>query len=63
MSLLMKTIVDPERAIYLTVHSALEFLQLTLPPQQSAFTKGWAGEQLLRNAELETELCVRSSPG
>lgn len=32
MSLLLKTIVNPGRAIYLTLHSALEFLQATLPP-------------------------------
>lgn len=55
MSLLMKTIVDPKRAIYLTVHSALEFLRLTLPATQTRFAEAWAGEQLLGNADSETQ--------
>ncbi|KAK3300856.1 platelet-activating factor acetylhydrolase, isoform II-domain-containing protein [Chaetomium fimeti] len=55
MSLLMKTIVDPKRAIYLTVHSALEFLRLTLPVTQSRFAEAWPDEQLLSSADSETE--------
>jgi platelet-activating factor acetylhydrolase len=67
MSLLMKTIVDPERAIYLTVHSALEFLQLTLPApraQQTRFACAWAaGEELLsRLADSETEVVYDHRP-
>ncbi|KAK4128895.1 phospholipase A2 [Parathielavia appendiculata] len=50
MSLLMKTIVNPERAISLTVHSALEFLKLTLPRAQTRFARAWADEQLLSRA-------------
>jgi platelet-activating factor acetylhydrolase len=49
MSLLMKTIVDPERAIYLTVRTALEFLQITLllpRAAQTRFARAWrAGEE------------------
>ncbi|KAK4105394.1 hypothetical protein N658DRAFT_411115, partial [Parathielavia hyrcaniae] len=50
MSLVIKTIVDPQRAISLTVHSVLEFLNLTLPRAQTRFTRAWAGEQLLSRA-------------
>jgi platelet-activating factor acetylhydrolase len=55
MSLLMKTIVDPKRAIYLTVHSALEFLRLTLPVTQTRFAEAWPDEQLLGSADPETQ--------
>ncbi|KAM7219285.1 platelet-activating factor acetylhydrolase [Rhypophila decipiens] len=50
MSLLMKTIVNPQRAIYITVHSALEFLKATLPDEQTRFNQHWADEQLLLNS-------------
>ncbi|KAM7192269.1 platelet-activating factor acetylhydrolase [Rhypophila sp. PSN 637] len=50
MSLLMKTIVNPQRAIYITVHSALEFLKVTLPDEQTRFNQHWADEQLLLNS-------------
>ncbi|KAK0748256.1 platelet-activating factor acetylhydrolase, partial [Apiosordaria backusii] len=61
MSVLMKTIVNPKRAIYLTVHSALEFLKITLPPQQTRFKKSWADDQLLSKADpgVEVELDYR----
>jgi platelet-activating factor acetylhydrolase len=56
MSLLMKTLVDPERAIYLTVHSALEFLQLTLllpRAAQTRFARAWrAGDEHQRRRLL-----------
>ncbi|KAH6847468.1 platelet-activating factor acetylhydrolase, isoform II-domain-containing protein [Chaetomium sp. MPI-CAGE-AT-0009] len=55
MSLLIKTIVDPKRAIYLTVHSALEFLRLTLPATQTRFAEAWVDEQLLNGADSETQ--------
>lgn len=46
MSLLMKSLVDPKRAIQLHVESALEFLSLTLPEQQHArFSKAWPFEE------------------
>ncbi|KAK4205238.1 putative acetylhydrolase [Triangularia verruculosa] len=51
MSVLMKTLVHHKRAIYLTVHSALEFLKITLPPQQTRFKKSWADNQLLSRAD------------
>jgi platelet-activating factor acetylhydrolase len=62
MSLLIKTIVDPERAIYLTVNSALEFLKLTLPATQTRFAGAWADEQLLSRADSETKVVSDHRP-
>jgi platelet-activating factor acetylhydrolase len=62
MSLLMKTIVNPKRAISLTVHSALEFLKVVLPRQQTRFTRAWADEQLLTNADSETKVLSDHRP-
>jgi platelet-activating factor acetylhydrolase len=62
MSLLIKTVVDPERAISLTVHSALEFLKLTLPRSQTRLAKAWPGEQLLGIADSETEVLSDHRP-
>ncbi|KAK4157825.1 platelet-activating factor acetylhydrolase, isoform II-domain-containing protein [Chaetomidium leptoderma] len=62
MSLLMKTIVDPERAIYLTVSSALEFLKLTLPRTQTRFAEAWADERLLGNTDSETKVVSDHRP-
>ncbi|KAK3394230.1 platelet-activating factor acetylhydrolase, isoform II-domain-containing protein [Podospora didyma] len=62
MSLLMKTIVNSKRAIYLTVHSALEFLEITLPPQQTRFNEAWADEQLLNRTSSETKVLFDHQP-
>jgi platelet-activating factor acetylhydrolase len=62
MSLLMKTLVDSERATYLTVHSALEFLKLTLPASQTRFASAWVDEQLLSSAEPETKVSTERRP-
>ncbi|KAK3335405.1 platelet-activating factor acetylhydrolase, isoform II-domain-containing protein [Cercophora scortea] len=63
MSLLMKTIVNPRRAISLTVHSALEFLKITLPPHQTRFSHAWADEELLRHADdSETQVLYDHRP-
>lgn len=62
MSLLMKTLVNPERAIYLTVRSALEFLKITLPATQTRFTDAWPDEQLLRSADSETSIVSDHRP-
>jgi platelet-activating factor acetylhydrolase len=57
MSFFMKTIVDPERAIYLTVHTALEFLKITLPASRTRFAKAWGDEQLLLDSpDCETRV-------
>ncbi|KAK4659052.1 hypothetical protein QC762_106890 [Podospora pseudocomata] len=62
MSVFMKTIVSPKRAIYLTVHSALEFLKITLPPQQTRFKKSWADDQLLSKADPGMEIELDNRP-
>ncbi|KAK4248489.1 platelet-activating factor acetylhydrolase, isoform II-domain-containing protein [Corynascus novoguineensis] len=62
MSLLMKTLVNPERAIYLTVRSALEFLKITLPATQTRFADAWPDEQLLRSADSETSIVSDHRP-
>ncbi|KAH7313583.1 platelet-activating factor acetylhydrolase, isoform II-domain-containing protein [Stachybotrys elegans] len=60
LSLLAKTMVNPKRAFYLTVAASLEFLKLTLPPEQTKYNQ-WVDEQLLRSAEppLEPEEPLR----
>ncbi|EGO51455.1 hypothetical protein NEUTE1DRAFT_52085 [Neurospora tetrasperma FGSC 2508] len=51
MSLLMKSLVNPKRAIQLHVESALEFLRMTLPEQHHAkFSKAWPFEEGLLTA-------------
>ncbi|KAK4239074.1 platelet-activating factor acetylhydrolase, isoform II-domain-containing protein [Achaetomium macrosporum] len=63
MSFFMKTIVDPERAIYLTVHTALEFLKITLPASRTRFAKAWGDEQLLLNSpDCETRVVSEYRP-
>lgn len=63
MSLLMKTIVNPRRAINLTIHSALEFLMVTLPSERvDEITVGWMNEELLQNADHETKVSFDHRP-
>ncbi|KAF9875741.1 phospholipase a2 [Colletotrichum karsti] len=50
MDLLMKTLVNPLRAIYLTVSPALEFLKITLPPEQTKYNM-WVDEKILKTAK------------
>lgn len=46
MSLLMKSLVNPKRAIQLHVESALEFFRMTLPEQHhSRFSRAWPFEE------------------
>ncbi|KAF6826597.1 platelet-activating factor acetylhydrolase [Colletotrichum musicola] len=49
MNLLLKTLVDPLRAIYLTITPALEFLKMTLPPEQTKYNM-WVDEEILKTA-------------
>ncbi|KAM0278869.1 hypothetical protein ACHAQH_004947 [Verticillium albo-atrum] len=50
MDLLAKTLVNPLRAIYLTVAPSLEFLKMTLPEKQSA-NEMWVDEQILKTMQ------------
>ncbi|WYZ44186.1 hypothetical protein EsH8_VII_000622 [Colletotrichum jinshuiense] len=52
--LLMKTLVNPLRAIYLTISPSLEFLKITLPPEQTKYNM-WVDEKILRTAEATSE--------
>ncbi|KAK6833596.1 Platelet-activating factor acetylhydrolase [Apiospora arundinis] len=53
MSWLGKTLVNPRRAIYLTVNSSLEFLKRTLPESQKTGNL-WPDEGILDTTPLET---------
>lgn len=53
-TLLMKSMVHPIRAFYLTVAASLEFLSVTLPPEQTKYTI-WPHEQLLQSSEPASE--------
>ncbi|KAI5865859.1 platelet-activating factor acetylhydrolase, isoform II-domain-containing protein [Durotheca rogersii] len=50
-SLFMKTLVNPRRAVYLTVNASLEFLNRILPPEFTVRC-GWADEGILRTKTL-----------
>ncbi|KAJ0163683.1 Platelet-activating factor acetylhydrolase 2, cytoplasmic [Colletotrichum tanaceti] len=52
--LLMKTLVNPLRATYLTISPSLEFLKMTLPPEQTKYNT-WADEEILKTAESPSE--------
>ncbi|KND87321.1 Platelet-activating factor acetylhydrolase [Tolypocladium ophioglossoides CBS 100239] len=54
MSMLMKSMVNPLRAFYLTVVASLEFLKMTLPPEQTKYNN-WLDEELLLSAEAPFE--------
>jgi platelet-activating factor acetylhydrolase len=54
MSLLMKTLVHPRRAVYLTVNASFEFLQKVLPPQQT-LSNDWPDEGILSTKNLITD--------
>ncbi|KAL7620725.1 hypothetical protein AAE478_009723 [Parahypoxylon ruwenzoriense] len=51
MSFFMKTIVNPRRAVYLTVNSSLEFLNRVLPPELTA-GNAWIDEGILQTKVL-----------
>ncbi|GJC88304.1 platelet-activating factor acetylhydrolase [Colletotrichum liriopes] len=52
--LLMKTLVNPLRAIYLTISPSLEFLKITLPPEQTKYNT-WIDEKMLKTTESPSE--------
>ncbi|KAI0881523.1 platelet-activating factor acetylhydrolase, isoform II-domain-containing protein [Annulohypoxylon maeteangense] len=51
MSIFMKTVVNPRRAVYLTVNSSLEFLSRVLPPESIA-GNAWVNEGILQTRAL-----------
>lgn len=64
MSLLMKTLINPLRGIYLTIAPSLEFLKIVLPPAQTTCydTSGWVDEGLLRNSRPDSEIDLEHKP-
>lgn len=55
MALLVKTLVNPRRALFLTITSILEFLRFTLPARQrSRFETAWPNEHLLETVTSDT---------
>lgn len=52
--LFMKTLVNPLRAIYLTISPSLEFLKITLPPEQTKYNT-WVDEEILKTTEPPAE--------
>lgn len=54
MSMLTKSMVNPLRAFYLTVVASLEFLKMTLPPEQTRYNT-WLDEELLLSAKAPFE--------
>ncbi|KAI1209664.1 platelet-activating factor acetylhydrolase [Annulohypoxylon truncatum] len=62
MSIFMKTMVNPRRAVYLTVNSSLEFLSRALPPE-SIIGNAWVNEGILETKLLtEDELPLGHRP-
>ncbi|KAI6089232.1 platelet-activating factor acetylhydrolase, isoform II-domain-containing protein [Hypoxylon rubiginosum] len=55
MSLFIKTVVHPRRALYLTVNSSLEFLSRVLPPEHTS-GNAWVDEGILRTKPYAEEL-------
>ncbi|KAI0144601.1 hypothetical protein GGR57DRAFT_327155 [Xylariaceae sp. FL1272] len=52
MSFLCKTLVDPRRAVQLTVNSSLEFLKKILPSEQTHGASSWPDEDILQTKTL-----------
>ena len=51
MSFFMKSMVNPVRAFYLTIAASLEFLDITLPPEQTKYNT-WINEKLLETGGI-----------
>lgn len=64
LSLFMKTLINPERGIYLSIAPTLEFLKIVLPPAQTTTydTSGWVDEGMLRNSRPDGDLDHEHKP-
>ncbi|KAH8906035.1 hypothetical protein BR93DRAFT_855987, partial [Coniochaeta sp. PMI_546] len=63
MALLVKTLVNPRRALFLTITSILEFLRFTLPARQrSRFETAWPNEHLLETDISDTNITSDHRP-
>jgi platelet-activating factor acetylhydrolase len=63
MALFLKTLVNPRRALFLTITSVLEFLRFTLPSEQrSRFETAWPSEHLLETTASDTKVTFDHRP-
>jgi platelet-activating factor acetylhydrolase len=63
MALLLKTLVNPRRALFLTITSIFEFLRYTLPARQrSRFETAWPNEHLLETVRSDTNISFDHRP-
>lgn len=62
MSLLLKTLVHPARAMYLNVVLTLEFLKIVLPPDQTKFNTSWVSEDFLKKRQQEAPITSDHKP-
>jgi platelet-activating factor acetylhydrolase len=63
MALLLKNLVNPRRALFLTITSILEFLRYTLPKHQmSRFETAWPNEHLLETVGSDTKISFDHRP-
>jgi len=63
MALLLKTLVNPRRALSLTITAIFEFLRYTLPERQrTRFETAWPSEHLLETASSDTKISFDHRP-
>lgn len=63
MALLLKTLVNPRRGVFITITSIFEFLRYTLPAKQrSRFESAWPNEHFLETAASHTRVSVDHRP-
>lgn len=62
MSLFFKTIINPRRAVYITVDAILEFFKIILPPALTRFEEQWVNEDLLMSTEPQVDVSVEHKP-
>lgn len=64
MDLFIKTLIHPQRGIYLTVAPTLEFLKIVLPQAQTLpyDTSNWVDEGLLRKSQPDFQISVEHRP-
>lgn len=64
MDLFIKTLIHPQRGIYLTVEPTLEFLKIVLPRAQTSSydTSNWVDDGLLKKLQPDSQISVEHQP-
>lgn len=64
MDLFIKTLIHPQRGIYLTVEPTLEFLKIVLPQAQTSSynTRNWVGDGFLKKSQPDSQVSVEHRP-